>query len=176
MARHNLVSVATSVSATDEELRRILEPRTTTYKSRLQVIAELSKAGVPTGVMNAPIIPGINDIHMSEVLKAASRAGAKWAGYTVVRLNGAVADIFKDWLYKTFPERSDKVWKSISDCHGGSVSDTRFGERMVGEGNVAKMIADQFKLYCKKYHLNEEKAPLNTSLFRRVSDRQLSLF
>ena len=97
----------------------------------------LSKNGIPTGLMNAPLIPGLNDMHMHDVLKAASEAGAKWAGYTVVRLNGAIGDIFKDWLYKAFPDRADKVWHQICECHGGSVNDSRWGNRMVGDGKFA---------------------------------------
>ena len=127
LAKHNLVRVLTSINSLDEDLRRALEPRTASYKGRLKVLETFSNVGVPTGIMNAPLIPGLNDMHMHDVLKAASEAGAKWAGYTVVRLNGAVGGIFKDWLYKTFPDRADKVWRQISDCHEGQVNDSRFG-------------------------------------------------
>jgi DNA repair photolyase len=78
-------------------------------------------------------------MHMHDVLKAASEAGAKWAGYTVVRLNGAIGDIFKDWLYKAFPDRADKVWHQICECHEGKVNDSRWGNRMVGDGNLPKL-------------------------------------
>jgi len=176
LAKYNLVSVATSITSLDENLRRVLEPRTSTYRSRLNIIETLSKQGIPTGVMNAPLIPGLNDMHMYDVLKEASDAGAKWAGYTVVRLNGAVAEIFKDWLYKSFPDRAEKVWKQICECHGGKVNDSRFGNRISGEGKFAEMIKSQFKIYCNKLELNQEHKELNTNDFRRLSERQLSLF
>jgi DNA repair photolyase len=142
----------------------------------LKVVETMSKAGIPTGIMNAPIIPGLNDNHIHDVIKAASEAGAKWAGYTVVRLNGAIGPIFQDWLYKAFPDRADKVWNQISACHEGHVNDSRWGTRMVGDGKFAEMIKQQFKLYCKKYGLNETKMEYNTEAFRRIKGGQLPLF
>jgi DNA repair photolyase len=176
LAKLNLVKVFCSITSLDEDLRRVLEPRTASYRSRLRVVETLSKAGVPTGIMNAPIIPGLNDMHMHDVLKAASNAGALWAGYTVVRLNGAVGGIFKDWLYKSFPDRADKVWNQIGDCHEGKVNDSRFGNRMVGDGKLAEVIKTQFNIYCKKYHLNETHVELNTADFRRAKVGQMRLF
>ena len=176
LAKLNLVRVFSSITSLDEDLRKVMEPRTASYKQRLKVVETLSKAGVPTGIMNAPLIPGLNDMHIHDVLKAASEAGAKWAGYTVVRLNGAIGDIFKDWLYKAFPDRADKVWHQICECHEGHVNDSRWGNRMAGDGKFAELIKKQFKLYCKKYGLNEEKMEYNTSDFRRVKNKQLSLF
>ncbi len=174
--QHNLVRVFTSITSLDEELRLKMEPRTATYKSRLNVLEALAKNSIPTGIMNAPLIPGINDMHMNEVLQAASEAGAKWAGYTIVRLNGAIGALFKDWLFKAFPDRATKVWKQIADCHGGKVNDSRFGNRMVGDGKFAELIETQFNLYCKKYGLNETKMEMNTKDFRRLGNRQLALF
>jgi DNA repair photolyase len=110
------------------------------------------------------------------VLKAASEAGAKWAGYTVVRLNGAIGPIFKDWLYKAFPDRADKIWHAICECHGGSVNDSRWGDRMGGDGKFSEMIRDQFNLFCRKYGLNETELEYNTSSFRRMKGGQLPLF
>lgn len=176
MASMNLVRVFSSITSMDENLRLKMEPRTASYRSRLKVVETLSKNGVPTGIMNAPLIPGLNDMHMHDVLKAASNAGAKWAGYTVVRLNGAIGNIFHDWLYKAFPDRADKVWHQISECHGGDVNDSRFGNRMVGDGKFAELIKTQFQLYCRKYHLNETHMEMNTSLFRRLKNNQLPLF
>jgi DNA repair photolyase len=176
MAKKNLVRVFSSITSMDEDLRRVLEPRTASYRSRLKVVETLSKAGVPTGIMNAPLIPGLNDMHMHDVLKASSEAGAKWAGYTVVRLNGAIGDIFKDWLYKAFPDRAEKVWRQICDCHDGKVNDSRWGNRMVGDGKFAELIKTQFGIYCKKYKLNETEMEWNTSEFRRPKLNQLSLF
>lgn len=174
--RYNLVRVFTSITSLDEDLRRLLEPRTAAYRSRLKVLETLSKHGIPTGVMNAPLIPGLNDMHMHDVLKAASEAGAKWAGYTVVRLNGATGDIFKDWLYKAFPDRADKVWSQICACHDGQVNDSRWGNRIVGDGKFAELIKQQFQLYCKKYGLNQTPMEWNTTDFRRIRNNQLPLF
>lgn len=176
LAKLNLVRVFSSITSTDEQLRLKLEPRTASYKSRLKVIETLSASKVPTGIMNAPIIPGLNDVHMHDVLKAASEAGALWAGYTVVRLNGAIGGIFRDWLFKAYPDRADKVWNLISSCHEGSVNDSRWGNRMVGDGKIAEMIRTQFKLYCRKYGLNEKEMEWNLAAFRRTKGNQLSLF
>ncbi len=176
LAKMNLVRVFSSVTSLDEDLRRVMEPRTASYKSRLKVVETLSKEGVPTGITNAPLIPGLNDMHMHDVLKAASEAGAKWAGYTVVRLNGAVGGIFKDWLYKAFPDRADKVWRQIAECHEGKVNDSRFGNRMVGDGKFAEVIKNQFQIYCRKFHLNETEKEMNTSDFRRAKVGQMRLF
>ena len=176
LAAQNLVCAYTSITSTDEKLRAVLEPRTTTYKSRLQIVSTLSKHNIPTGIMNAPLIPGLNDTHMHDTLKAASEAGALWAGYTIVRLNGAIGDIFKDWLYKAFPDRAAKVWHHIEACHGGQVNDSRFSTRMTGEGEFATMIRQQFKLYCRKFHLNETKFEYNLEAFRRIKNGQLPLF
>ncbi len=174
--KYNLVSVFTSITSLDEGLRRVLEPRTASYKSRLKVVETLSKAGIPTGIMNAPLIPGLNDIHMHDVLKAASEAGAKRAGYTVVRLNGAIGGIFHDWLHKAFPDRAEKVWNLIRSCHEGNVNDSRWGNRIVGDGKFAELIKTQFTLYCKKFGLNEEHWVPNTNAFRRIKNSQLPLF
>ncbi len=176
LAKRNLVRVFTSITSLDEELRRKMEPRTASYKSRLNVVRTLAENGIPTGIMNAPIIPGLNDNHMHDVLKAASEAGAKWAGYTVVRLNGAIGGIFHDWLHKAFPDRAEKVWNLISECHEGHVNDSRFGNRIVGDGKFAELIKDQFKLYCRKYGLNETPHEMNTGDFRRLKGGQLQLF
>ena len=176
LAKHNLVTVFSSITSLDEDLRRLMEPRTASYRSRLKVQETLSKNGIPTGIMNAPIIPGLNDNHMHDVLKASSEAGAKWAGYTVVRLNGAIGGIFKDWLYKAFPGRADKVWNMICACHDGQVNDSRWGNRMVGDGKYAELIKTQYRLFCRKYSLNETHNSLNLNGFRRIKNGQISLF
>jgi DNA repair photolyase len=176
LAKMNLVQVFSSITSLDENIRLKMEPRTASYKQRLKVVETLTKAGIPTGIMNAPIVPGLTDMDMPAVLKAASEAGARWAGYTVVRLNGAIGPIFKDWLFKAFPGKADKVWHAICECHGGSVNDSRWGNRMVGDGKFAEMIHKQFELFCKKYGLNETHMEYNTALFRRVKNGQLPLF
>lgn len=176
LSKMKLVRVFSSITSLDENLRQKLEPRTASYRSRLKVVETLSKASIPTGIMNAPIIPGLNDNHIHDVLKAASEAGAQWAGYTVVRLNGAIGPIFKDWLFKAFPDRAEKVWNLISACHDGQVNDSRWGTRMVGDGKFAELVRSQFALYCKKYGLNEKAMDWNTSDFRRLPQGQLPLF
>jgi DNA repair photolyase len=176
LAKHNLVSVATSITSMDEKLRQVLEPRTSTYLQRMKIIETLAKENIYCGVMNAPIIPGINDTHMYEVLRQASLYGASWAGYTIVRLNGAIGSIFKDWLHKHFADRAQKVWHLIESCHGGQVNDSRPSLRMSGEGKIAEMIKQQFMLHCNQFGLNKTKHTLNTFAFERLQKGQLRLF
>jgi DNA repair photolyase len=177
LAKMNLVRVFSSITSLDEGIRQKMEPRTASYRSRLKVVETMARAGIPAGIMNAPIIPGLTDHDMPNVLKAAADAGARWAGYTVVRLNGAIGPLFKDWLFKAFPDRAEKVWHAICECHGGAVTDSRWGNRMVGDGKFAEMIRMQFAIFCKKYGLNQTEMAYNTSLFRRgVKNGQLPLF
>jgi DNA repair photolyase len=175
MAKHRLVSAFVSITSLDESLRQKLEPRTTTAKQRLKVIEELSKVGVPMGVMAAPMIPGLNNHEIPAILKASANAGAIAAGYTVVRLNGVIYKIFEDWLEKNFPDRFDKVWHQIQDCHNGTVNDSRFGTRMRGEGHFAALMNTTFKLHCKLNQLNVKQIELDSSLFRKPQ-AQLNLF
>jgi DNA repair photolyase len=152
-----------------------MEPRTTTAAQRFKIVKELSELGIPVGVMTAPMIPGLNDHEMPHLLEMAAANGAKFAGYTVVRLNDAVKIIFNDWLYKNFPDRADKVWHQIEGMHGGQVNDSNFGRRMRGEGNIADLIRQQFRVHTKKHGLNMEKFEFNTELFQRPQV-QLKLF
>lgn len=175
MAKDQLVMVYVSMTSLNEKLRLKMEPRTTTAKQRLKILESLGNAGLATGVMAAPMIPGLNDHEMPAILKAAADHGAISAGYTVVRLNGAIHEIFKDWLQKNFPDRFDKVWHQIQSCHNGNVNDSRFGTRMHGEGNFAQLISDTFKLHCKLNGLNKSRITLNRSLFK-VPQAQMSLF
>ena len=175
MADKNLVSVLVSITSFDEELRRVMEPRTTTGQQRLKIIRELSDAGVRMGVMLGPMIPGLNEQEMQKIMKAASDNGAVFSAYTFVRLNGAVKLLFHDWLYKNFPDRADKVWHLIQDGHDGKVNDSRFGIRMRGEGPIADLVKQQFSKYNKLYHLNAERWALDCSKFIRPG-AQGSLF
>jgi DNA repair photolyase len=167
LAKLNLVHVMVTITSLNEDLRRKMEPRTVTYKNRLKVIGYLANAGVPVGVMNAPIIPGLNSHEISDVLKAASENGATVAGYTIVRLNGAIADVFKDWLNKNFPDRAEKVWNQIKSCHGGSVNDSRFGIRTKGEGKIAESIKNLFEMSQKKYLIKKEKFKFDLTVFSK---------
>src|SRR5690606_23241038 len=140
LARKNLVRAMVSITSFNEELRRVMEPRTATAVQRLRVIEELSKAGVRMGIMMGPMIPGLNEHEMQRIMKAAADAGATFTAYTFIRLNGAIKFLFRDWLYKNFPDRADRVWHLIEQSHDGQVNDSRWGLRMRGEGAIAEMV------------------------------------
>lgn len=176
LAGRNLVRVFTSITSLDEDLRRILEPRTSAYRQRLKVLQTLTDSGIPTGVMAAPIIPGLNDSHMPAILEAAAAAGASWAGYTIVRLNGAVGMLFKEWLNNTLPDKAEKVWNAICEVHKGDVSATEFGERKRGSGPIADIIEQQFRIYTRKYGLNTKLMEYNLNDFRVPVQNQGNLF
>lgn len=175
MAKHKLCMVYVSINSLNEDLRQVMEPRTTTAKQRLKIVEKLSEAGIPMGVMVAPLVPGLSDHEIPKILKAVADAGAIKAGYTVVRLNGAIGSIFEDWLRKNFPDRFDKVWHMIQSCHGGHVNDSRFGDRMRGDGNIAELIRDNFRLHCRLNGLNQKEIILDHTLFK-VPCAQTSLF
>ena len=174
LASDNLVHVMISVTTLDEELRRVMEPRTASAIKRLKTIEALAKANIPVGVMNAPIIPGLNHHEIPKIIKAAADHGALTAGMTVVRLNGSIAKIFEDWLRKNFPDRFDKVWNQICSLHGGSVNDSNFGRRMAGDGNIADVIHQLFRSAKKKYLAGREVPPYDLTKFRKGGN--LSLF
>ena len=167
MGKKKIVSVLVSITSLNEDLRRAMEPRTTTARQRLRTIEELSKAGIRMGVMLGPMIPGLNEHEMAAIIKAASEAGATFSAYTFIRLNGAIKLLFHDWLYKNFPDKGDKVWHLIEKSHNGQVNDSRWGTRMRGEGNVAEMVRDQYHLYTRLYKLNHERLDLDCTQFRR---------
>lgn len=177
LAKHNLVSVMISITGTDEFIRQKLEPRTSNYKNRFKALAVLSANNIPCGVMLAPIIPGINNHCIPEVMELAAKAGAKFAGYTMVRLNGAIGPVFKDWLVKNFPDRADKVWNQICEAHDGDVKDSRFGVRMRGQGHMAESVRQLFRLSKLRFFKEELKFEFNTSAFNyKAGDIQMSLF
>lgn len=176
MASKKLVSILVSITSFNEDLRRVMEPRTTTANQRLRVIKELSDAGVRMGVMLGPMIPGLNEHEMQRIMKAASENGATFSAYTFIRLNGAIKLMFHDWLYKNFPDRADKVWHMIETAHGGKVNDSRWGVRMRGEGPISDLVRQQFHKYNKLYNLNAERWGLDCTRFRRPGAQQGSLF
>lgn len=175
MAEKRLVSALVSITSFQEDLRRLMEPRTTTATQRLRVISELSQAGVKMGVMLGPMIPGLNEHEMPRIIKAASEAGATFSAYTFIRLNGAIKLLFHDWLYKNFPDRADKVWHLIEQAHGGKVNDSQWGRRMRGEGPIADLVAQQYEKWTRRYGLNQERWELDCTQFSRPG-RQLGLF
>ncbi len=140
LASDRLVHVMISITTLNEELRRAMEPRTASGLKRLKVVEELAKSNIPVGIMNAPIIPGLNHHEIPTILKAAADHGALTVGMTVVRLNGSIGKIFEDWLRKNFPDRFEKVWNQICSLHGGNINDSQFGRRMAGDGNIADAI------------------------------------
>jgi DNA repair photolyase len=175
MAKKKLVSILVSITSLNEDLRRVMEPRTTTALQRLRLIKELSDEGIRMGVMMGPMIPGLNEHEMQRIMKAAKEHGASFTAYTFVRLNGSVKLLFHDWLYKNFPDRADKVWHMIEQSHNGQVNDTRWGVRMRGEGDIAEMVAQQYRKYGKLYGMNAEEMDLDTTNFRRPGE-QIRLF
>jgi DNA repair photolyase len=174
LASGNLVHVYISITTLNEDLRRVMEPRTASAIKRLQTVEGLAKAGVPVGIMNAPIIPALNHHEIPQVLKAAADHGAQGAGMTIVRLNGSVAQLFEDWLHKNFPDRFDKVLNQIRSLHGGTLNDSRFGRRMSGEGNIADSIHQLFRSAKKKYFKDKVMPPYDLTKFRKGGN--LSLF
>lgn len=177
LAKLKLISVAVTINSLREEVRQKMEPRTVTAQARLGLIASLSKINVPVMLMIAPIVPGINSEEMPALIKSAAEVGAKSASYTIVRLNGAIGDIFKDWLVKNYPDRAEKVLRGIAECHGGKISDSEFGRRIKGEGNLAESIRGLFALSVKR-HMGEANMPkLRTDLFCIPNKgKQLGLF
>ena len=176
LAAENLVHVAVSITTLNEELRQFLEPRTATVAQRLKTVETLANNGIPVFVMNAPIIPGLNEHEIFSVAKAVSERGALGLGYTMVRLNGDVGQIFEDWLRKTMPDRAEKVLNKIRDAHGGQLHDHRQGLRMRGEGKIAEIIRDQFRLAKEKYFAGRQMPAYNLELHEQFKSAQLRLF
>jgi DNA repair photolyase len=168
LARDDLVSVAISITTLSAETKRSLEPRTASPQARLRAVRELNAAGIPTGVMVAPVIPAITDHEMEAILEAATGAGARWAGYVLVRLPYEIKNLFRDWLTEHFPDRAAHVMSLIRDMRGGRDNDPRFGSRMRGTGPIAELLRNRFKLACKRLNLNSgsREIPQHTHLFR----------
>lgn len=176
LAEKSLVHVAITINSLNEGLRQKMEPRTVTAKGRLKVIEKLSKEGVPVMLMCAPIVPGLNSDEMPKLIKAAADAGAQSASFTLVRLNGAIAEIFEDWVYKAFPDRAEKILHGIQATHGGNLNDSDWNRRMRGDGHLAESIHTLFRIAKKRYMNNRVLNPLRTDLFLPKSGKQLNLF
>ena len=177
MAKHNLVKVAISITTLNEDLRREMEPRTATIKQRFETVEKLANAGIYVSVMMAPIIPGLNSHEILPLVEEAANRGAKKVGYTMVRLNGAIAEVFANWIETAFPDRASKVLNQIADAHGGKLNDSRFKTRMRGEGNYAEMVKNTMRIAKEKHFPNKAVFEFDYTLFRRpISGGQLDLF
>ncbi|MBB6611890.1 PA0069 family radical SAM protein [Pontibacter sp. Tf4] len=172
----DLVHVNISITTLDEKLRQKQEPRTASALKRLEVVRQLSAAGIPVNVMVAPIIPGLNDSEIPQIIKQAADAGACNAAYTIVRLNGEVGPLFADWVTQAYPDRAQKILNQVADCHGGQLNDSRFGTRMRGEGKFAETIARLFNISKHKYMSGRATKPYNYSHFCTSKGKQLGLF
>lgn len=176
LAKFDCAMVMLSVTTLDESLRKVMEPRTSHPRARLDAVRKLTDAGVPCGVMVAPVIPGLTDSEMPEILAEAAKAGAISAGYVPLRLPGAVAPLFEKWLEQHFPNRVNRVMNRIKSIRGGKVNDPNFGSRMHGEGAFADQIEQLFDIACRKAGLQERNFHLSTAHFRRPQEGQLQLF
>src|SRR5436305_6934831 len=174
LAKYNAAAVNISVTSLDPKLQRVLEPRTSPPSARIETIQQLRSAGIPTGVMVAPIIPGLTDQQIPKILKACAKAGAQFAGYTIIRLPWAVAPLFEHWLEEQFPDRKEKILGRIRDLRrNGRLNNSQWRTRMTGEGIFAEQIASLFKIGCRRAGIGE-RPKLSTAAFRPTRE-QLSL-
>ncbi len=167
LASDNLVHVLVSVTTLDDELKRRLEPRTAGPRRRLATIKRLSAAGIPCGVLAAPMIPGLNDHELENILAAAADAGARYAGYVLLRLPHEVEPIFEEWLQTQYPLKAAKVLSLIRQVRGGALNDAQFGSRMRGSGPLAALLAQRFAAGCRRHGFTREsEAALDSTRFR----------
>ncbi len=177
MASHRAARVNLSITSLDRTLQSRMEPRTATPQRRLEAVRTLSGAGIPVGVMVAPVIPGLTDHEIPSILEAARDAGATAAGFVLLRLPHGVSEIFAGWLERHYPNRRDKVLNRVREMRGGTLNDSRFGSRMRGEGVFAEQVRALFETSCRRLGLNEARATLSTEAFRRPArGGQLGLF
>ena len=175
LARHRAAAVNLSITTLDAKLQRILEPRTSPPAARLDAVQQLRAAGIPTGVMVAPVIPGINDHEIPAIVEACAEAGAQFAGYVLLRLPWAVAPLFERWLEEHFPDRKAKVLARIRHTRGGErLYDSRWGKRQTGEGIFAKQIESMFEVSCRRAGMGE-RPKLSTASFRRPREQLMLL-
>jgi DNA repair photolyase len=179
LARDRLVSVMVSITSLDSDIKRTLEPRTASPQARLKVIEELSAAGVPVGVLVAPVIPALTDHELERILEAAKTAGASSAGYVLLRLPHEVKDLFREWLAEHYPDRAKHVMSLINQSRGGKDYQSEFGTRMVGTGVFAQLLRTRFAVAKRKYGLDdaEHRHELRTDLFRppAANEAQMAL-
>jgi DNA repair photolyase len=176
MASRTLVQVMVSITSLKPELLRLMEPRASSAARRLDAIEDLARAGVPVGVNVAPIVPGLTDEELPSILKASVERGATSAGYILVRLPGAVQPIFLDWLHRHFPDREQKILNRLRDTRDGRLTDSRFGSRIFGQGEIARTIQSLFDLHVSRFHLESRWCGVTSDSFRPPSDAQGDLF
>ena len=176
MAKLGLAAVFVSVTTLDPDVMRVMEPRTAVPQRRLDTVRQLSDAGVPVGVMVAPVVPGLTDHEMPKIIEAAAEAGACTAAYVPVRLPFAVKDLFEAWLERHFPDRKDKVLNRIRSMRGGKLNDANFVTRMQGSGPFAEQIKAMFTLAKRRAKFKDVALELRTDLFRLPPGPQLRLF
>lgn len=167
LAAYDAVGVTVSITTLDEDLRRVLEPRTSTIEKRFQAIQRLADAGVPVGVNVAPIIPGLTDEDMVGIMQRARECGAGWANPSLLRLPYAVADLFAAWLEQHVPGRKEKVLRRVRSMRGGRLNESRPGVRMTGEGEWSESLLQLFRLTRKRLGFETERKPLSTAAFQR---------
>ena len=175
LARHEAGTATLAVTTLDADLANVMEPRASTPTARLEAIRELTAAGVPTGVLIAPVIPGLTDHEIPAILKAAREAGAVQAGFVMLRLPHGVKELFETWLEQHFPEKKEKVLGRVRDMRGGKLNDSHFGTRMKGEGPMAELIAQVFETTKRRLGFPGKKT-LSASAFHRPGETALSLF
>lgn len=174
---HQAAAVVISITTLDPEVARKMEPRASHPRDRLKAIERLAAAGIPVGVNVAPVVPAITDHEIPKILEAAASAGARTAGYVVMRLPGAVAGLFEAWLTEHFPDRKEKVLNRVRELRGGQLYDARFGNRMRGEGLFADQIRATFQTFKRRYGLDQPFPELSTAAFRVPGKvEQLGLF
>jgi len=178
MAQARIVRAMVSITTLDARLARAMEPRASAPAKRLMAVKALHEAGVPVGVMTAPMIPGLNDHELEDLLAAAKEAGAGWAGYTIVRLPLEVAGLFREWLESAFPDRAARVMRHIRDMNGGRDYDVQWSRAVAPRSVFAKLIDQRFKKAVARLGLDGEKPPLDPALYRRPVDqaKQMDLF
>ena len=165
MAKRNLAEIFLSITTLDKDLARAMEPRASAPHRRLDAIKRLADAGVPVGVMTAPMIPGLNDHEMEAILEAATKAGATRAGFTVLRLPLEIKELFEEWLRANRPDRAERVLSLVRQMRGGALYQAEFGTRMKGEGPIAQLLAARFSAATKRLGLNKIRYRLDTLRF-----------
>src|SRR5262249_4992331 len=176
LARFNAAAVFVSITTLDADLARTMEPRTSTPSNRLAAISALTEAGVPVGVLAAPVVPGLTDHELPQIVEAACRAGARYAGYVMLRLPHGVADLFQAWLEEHFPDRKKKVLNKLRDIRDGRLNDPNFKTRMRGSGIYAEQVRSLFTIACKRNGIIARAPALSTEAFKRPGVPQMALF